>query len=142
VTIKVLSDPELERIVGERARRMRMEASHPAAQVVKLTTAEFDKQLGGGKPVFVDFWAVWCGPCRVMEPVIERLASKYSEKILFGKLNVDEEPDIATRYEVQSIPTFMVFRNGRPADAVVGAVGEAVLDQMIQKSLGGQNVYR
>jgi thioredoxin 1 len=138
-----LSDPELDRILRERAKKMTAEGSQPGVEpIVKLTGANFDREVGGGKPVFVDFWAVWCGPCRVMEPVVERLAARYSGKVIFGKLNVDEEPEIATRYDVQSIPTFMVFKNGQPADAVIGAVGEAALNQMIQKSLGGPSVYR
>jgi thioredoxin len=103
---------------------------------VKLTTSDFDSYLKSGKPVFVDFWATWCPPCRAMEPVVERLAAKYADKVVFGKLNTDEESALATRYEVQSIPTFMIFKDGRPMDAVIGAVGEPILDRLIQKSAG------
>lgn len=72
-----------------------------------------------------------------MEPVVDRLAAKYSDKVVFGKLNTDEQSDIATRYDVQSIPTFMVFKNGRPVDTAIGAVGELALDRLIQRSLNG-----
>jgi thioredoxin 1 len=106
------------------------------SSIVKFTTADFDGYLKSGKPVFVDFWAEWCPPCRTMEPVVERLAAKYAGKVVFGKLNTDEESELATRYEIQSIPTFMIFKDGRPAEAVIGAVGEPVLDKLIQKSTG------
>ena len=137
-----MSDPELTRIQNERARQLAAQASAQPEPVIRLTTSNFDGTINGDKPVFVDFWAVWCGPCRTMEPVVERLAAKYSGKVVFGKLNVDEESELATRYEVQSIPTFMVFKKGQPLDATIGAVGEAALDRLIQKSLNGSSVYR
>ncbi len=104
---------------------------------MELTEANFDKVVNNGKVTFVDFWAVWCGPCKTMEPVVERLASKFAGSVNFGKLNVDEHSAIATRYEVQSIPTFMVFRNGTPVDAIVGTMPEAALEQRIRKAAGG-----
>ncbi len=130
-----MSDPELSRIYDEKMKRMTEQASPARAPIVRLTTADFDSYLRDGKPLLVDFWAAWCGPCRAMEPVVERLASKYADKVMFGKLNVDEEPSISTRYDVQSIPTFMLFRNGQPEGIVIGAVGELALDRMIQKSI-------
>jgi thioredoxin 1 len=141
-----LSDPELTRILNEKAKRMSAEISlnndTPGASIVRLTTSDFDSYINSGKPVFVDFWAVWCGPCRTMDPVVQKLAARYAGKAIFGKLNIDEESTIATRYDVQSIPTFMMFRNGKPVDAAIGAVGEAALDRLIQKSMGAASVYR
>jgi thioredoxin 1 len=137
-----LSDPELTRILNEKAKRLAAQASEKSAPILRLTRSDFDKQINGDKPVFVDFWAAWCGPCRTMEPVIERLAAKYDGKMVFGKLNVDEESELATRYDVQSIPMFMVFKKGQPVDATIGAVGEAALDRLIQKSISGSSVYR
>lgn len=104
---------------------------------VKLTEENFDRVVSGPKPVFVDYWAVWCGPCRIMDPVVDRLAAKYSGKVLFGKVNVDEEMNISSRYQVFSIPTFMIFRNGQPMEAVIGAVGEASLEKLIAGAIGG-----
>lgn len=105
--------------------------------IVKLTEANFDKLNSGGKPLFVDFWATWCGPCRVMDPVVEKLAAKYSDRVVFGKVNVDEEINISSRYQVFSIPTFMVFRGGQPMDAVIGAVGEPSLERLLRSAMGG-----
>ena len=132
-----MSDPELAKILNEKARRMTLEASSRHTPIVALTSSDFDRYVNDGRPVFVDFWAVWCGPCKTMEPVVDRLAAKYSGKVLFGKLNVDEQSEIATRYEVQSIPTFMIFKKGQPVDAAIGAVGEPALDRLIQRSLNG-----
>ena len=87
--------------------------------------------------MFVDFWAVWCGPCRIMDPVVEKLAARYSDRVMFGKLNVDEEMNISSRYQVFSIPTFMIFKGGKPMDAVIGAVGEASLEQFLKKAIDG-----
>jgi thioredoxin 1 len=130
-----LSDSELDKILADKAKRLISE--NPAhGHVAELTAANFDKLVNGPKPTFVDFWAVWCGPCRTMEPVVERLAAKLGGAVNFAKLNVDEHPSIATRYEVQSIPTFMIFKNGRPVDAVIGTMQEAPLEQRIRKAAG------
>jgi thioredoxin 1 len=134
----MLSDTELDRILAEKARRLVSERAQQAShgEVIELTEANFDKVVNNGKVMFVDFWAVWCGPCKTMEPVVERLAAKFAGSVNFGKLNVDEHSAIATKYEVQSIPTFMIFRNGAPVDAVIGTMPEAALEQRIRKVAG------
>ena len=139
VAIKSLSDPELDRILQEKARRLAAQKSNQSnkhGEILELTEASFDEQINGGKPAFVDFWAVWCGPCRTMEPIVERLASKLGESVTFGKVNVDEHPTVATKYEVQSIPTFMIFKNGAPVDAIIGTMTEAALEQRIRRASG------
>ena len=113
-----------------------MERSH-ADSTVRLTEANFDALSRSERPMFVDFWAAWCGPCRMMDQEVERLASKYSDRMLFGKVNVDEEMSISSRYQVFSIPTFMVFKNGQPMDAVIGAVGEASLERLVKTAIEG-----
>jgi thioredoxin 1 len=117
---------------------MSVESKH--SQTVTLTDENFQTYSGGEKPLLVDFWAEWCGPCRIMEPVIERLAARYDDRVVFGKVNVDEQMGISSRYQVFSIPTFMLFKKGQPMDAVIGAVGEASLDQMIGRALNGRQV--
>ncbi len=111
-------------------------SSH-ADSTVKLTEENFDRLSRSERPMFVDFWATWCGPCRIMEPVVEKLAAKYSDRVLFGKVNVDEEMNISSRYQVFSIPTFMVFKDGQPMDAVIGAVGEASLERLLKSVVDG-----
>lgn len=101
-----------------------------------MTEENFKDYSSGQKPLFVDFWASWCGPCRIMDPVVERLASKYGE-VVFGKVNVDEEMGLSSNYQVFSIPTFMLFKNGQPMDGAIGAVGEASLEAMVKRALNG-----
>lgn len=100
-----------------------------------LTGSNFNMIMSNGKAVLVDFWAEWCGPCRVMHPIFEKLAAEYGEKIVFARLNVDDNGDLSAKYRVMSIPTFMVFAGGKPVDMVVGAVGEDGLRHLIQKHI-------
>ncbi|MFA4954846.1 MAG: thioredoxin [Patescibacteria group bacterium] len=90
--------------------------------------------LGSPIPVLVDFWAVWCGPCRVMAQVIEELAHEIApEKLKIGKLNVDENPTSAGSYSVMSIPTFLIFKDGKVADQIVGAMSKSAFKDKLEK---------
>ena len=97
-----------------------------------LTDANFEeKVLKSDKPVLVDFYADWCGPCKMMAPVVEQMAEKYAGKLVVGKLNVDENMASARAYRVRSIPFMAVFKNGEVANSLLGAGGEAALEDVI-----------
>jgi len=102
-----------------------------------FTDANFEEEvLKSNTPVFVDFWAPWCGPCQMMGPIVEELAKEYEGKnIKMGKCNVDENQDAAQQYEVLSIPTFLIFKDGKPVDQVVGGVQKEKLKELIEKYL-------
>ncbi len=85
--------------------------------------------------VVVDFWAPWCGPCRMVAPVIEQLATEYAGRVTFAKVNVDESPEVSARYGIRSIPTIGIFKDGEPVDGVIGAVPKQYLAAAIDKQL-------
>lgn len=91
--------------------------------------------LGSDKPVLVDFWAEWCGPCRMIGPLVEELSTEYEGKALIGKLNVDENPGVASQYGIRSIPTLLVFKGGQVVDKIVGAVPKTMLAQKLDAQL-------
>ncbi len=99
-----------------------------AAGITTLTTDTFDENVGSAEtPVLVDFWAEWCGPCKMISPILEELATELDGSLSIAKLNVDDSPDVARRFQVMSIPTLIVFKDGEPAKRVVGAKGKSQL---------------
>ena len=104
--------------------------------VTNVTDRDFEQEvIKSNLPVLVDLWAPWCGPCRMVAPVIDRLAEKYTGKFKFCRLNVDENPGTAARYRIMSIPTLMFFKGGEAVDTVIGAVPERVLQPKIDELL-------
>ncbi len=99
-------------------------------QIVHLSDATFDETINGAdKPVLVDFWAEWCGPCKMIAPVLEEIASENGQKLQIAKLNVDDNPNTAMRFNVMSIPTLLVFKDGEAVKRLVGAKGKGQLLQ-------------
>ncbi|MBA3530573.1 MAG: thioredoxin [Ardenticatenales bacterium] len=107
-----------------------------AAGPVKLTDESFASAMQDPRPILVDFWAAWCGPCRMIAPVLDQLAGEVGEKALIAKLNVDENPRTAQQFNVRSIPTLLIFRNGRVVDTIVGAQPAPVLRQRLMAQVG------
>ena len=107
------------------------------ASIVTVTDENFASEIEGSSGLsLVDFWAAWCGPCRMVAPIVEQIASDYDGKVKVGKLDVDSNQRTAVRFNVRSIPSILFFRDGRHVDTVVGAVPKATLQERISKHLG------
>ncbi len=103
-------------------------------QLRELTDNNLEDQLlQNDKPVLVDFWAPWCGPCRAIAPTLEELGASYSERATIGKLNVDENPTTASRFAVQAIPTLILFKGGEEKERLVGAQSKAVISELLDR---------
>ena len=100
--------------------------------IIDLDTSNFEKQIAMDGLTLVDFWAEWCGPCKSMHPIFTRLAKKY-EHVSFARVNVDTNQNIAMKFGIQSIPTFIMFRSGKPVDKMIGAVGEPGIHMICKK---------
>ena len=100
---------------------------------LEFTDSNFEAEaLNSDKPVMVDFWAEWCGPCRMVGPIVEEVAKEYGDRALVGKLNVDNNPGVAQKYGIRSIPTILFFKNGEIVDRQVGAVPKAALVKKLE----------
>jgi thioredoxin 1 len=105
--------------------------------VIALTDDNFDQEvLKSGLPVLVDFWAAWCGPCRMVAPIIEELAGDYAGRVKFAKLDVDANPAKSSQFNIRSIPNMILFRDGKPVDSIVGAMPKAALAQRLDAAIG------
>ena len=105
--------------------------------VMELTSQNFNQEIKNNNLLLVDFWAEWCGPCKSMHPIFTRMAKKYKQ-IRFARVNVDDAQDIAMKYEVQSIPTFIMFKNAEVVNRMVGAVGEPGIHMICKKFIDNQ----
>jgi len=134
-------DNELNEILARKRNELmaKAEASHTQDNIqfspLTLSDSNFDGAVQQHPLLVVDFWAAWCGPCRMVSPIIEQLASELAGKVAFGKLNVDENPKISSTFGIQSIPTIAIFKNGKAIDAIVGAVSKSHMYSIIVKYL-------
>jgi thioredoxin 1 len=107
-------------------------------KVIQLTDENFENTIqNSSTPVLVDFWAEWCGPCRRVGPIVEELATEYEGRLTVAKIDIDEHKNVATQYGVQSIPTLMIFKDGKMVERVVGAVPKTSLVETVEQVLGG-----
>jgi len=131
---------ELERIkqakLREKMKRLASEKQGTSLnEPVEMTDATFKEMIQNHLLVVVDCWAPWCGPCQMVAPVIKELARDYAGKILFGKLNVDKNQEVSTQYGIMSIPTLLVFKNGKLVDTIIGAIPRQMLEPKIRSYL-------
>jgi thioredoxin 1 len=104
------------------------------ARPLDVGTGNFESEvLRAREPVLADFWAEWCGPCRLMHPIVEALAEEFDGRVRVVRINVDENPELAARYDVYAIPTFIIFRDGMEVDRLVGAISKSALKERVEK---------
>ena len=108
-------------------------------KTITITNDEFEQTvMGATRPVLIDFWAEWCNPCRMLSPTVDQIAEDYKDRVIVGKVNIDEEPELANRFGVMSIPTLIVFNDGNVAAKTVGVVPKTKIAAMLDDVLGGQ----
>jgi thioredoxin 1 len=142
-------EDELEAIKHKKLAELQKEAATKAmmssiTEPIGLTDSNFANEISKYPIMLVDFWAPWCGPCRMVSPIIEQLSREYSGKVAFGKVNVDENQRIAASFGIQSIPTLMIFRNGKAVDVIVGALPKAQIEMKLKQQISSNNdsIYR
>lgn len=137
-------DEEIEKILNKKLRELmhNMMKANPDTQVEEIVYSVNDQNFEEKvikkshiKPVIVDFWAPWCGPCRILSPTIERAVKRFNGEVLLAKLNVDENPITASRFGIMSIPTVIMFRNGKPVDHFIGALPEPYIVEWIRRNI-------
>ena len=127
-------DPEIEKIKQRKLEEMLRQQNQPKIEpgIIDLNDSNFDKIISSDNPTLVDFWAEWCGPCKSMHPIFERMSNKFPN-VTFARVNVDSNQNISMKYAVQSIPTFIMFKSGQIIDKMMGAVGEPGINMICKK---------
>jgi thioredoxin 1 len=140
----MFEDNELEQIkqrkieaILNQATQQKQASSHP----LTLTDANFAETVKTNPLIVVDFWAPWCGPCRMVGPVIEQLAAEYAGKVAFGKINIDENQTVPSSFSVMSIPTIVVFHKGKAVERIVGAYPKTQIEAMFKRYIRQQSGY-
>ena len=143
------SDDELEAIKHKKLADLQKEAATKAmmssiTEPIVLTDSNFASEVTRYPIMLVDFWAPWCGPCRMVSPIIEQLSREYSGRVAFGKVNVDENQRIAASFGIQSIPTLMIFKDSKAVDVIIGAMPKAQIEMKLKQQLLSNNnsIYR
>lgn len=135
------SDDELEAIRQRKMAELQKAAMSSLTEPVVLTDSNFKSEIAKYSVLLVDFWAPWCGPCRMVSPIIEQLAKEYSGRVAFGKVNVDENQMISASFGIQSIPTMMIFRGGKAVDVMIGAMPKAQIEMKLKQQLSSSSIY-
>jgi thioredoxin 1 len=143
------SDDELEAIKHKKLAELQKDAANKAmmssiTEPIVLTDSNFASEVTKYPIMLVDFWAPWCGPCRMVSPIIEQLSREYSGRVAFGKVNVDENQRIAASFGIQSIPTMMIFKGSKAVDVIIGAMPKAQIEAKLKQQLLSKNdsIYR
>ncbi|HEX2106929.1 MAG TPA: thioredoxin [Nitrososphaera sp.] len=142
-------DDELEAIKHKKLAELQKEAATKAmmssiTEPIVLSDSNFASEVSKYPIMLVDFWAQWCGPCRMVSPIIEQLSREYSGKVAFGKVNVDENQRTAASFGIQSIPTLMIFKGGKAVDVIIGALPKGQIEMKLKQQLLSNNdsIYR
>lgn len=135
-------DLELERIRAKKMRELMKKAAGEATEQkeilsapITVSDADFDQVVQQYPLMVIDCWAAWCGPCRMVAPIVDELAKDYASKVVFGKLNVDENPKAAMRFDIMSIPTLLIMKNGKEVDRIIGAVPKQSIEAKLRKHM-------